>query len=246
MAYGADGSAIFPNRQGVIWYEGKGYLLAERDQEGEAFRQDEPDLRPLVEFTEDQTREVFQQLSQNLWETIGDYGGYLALGAVLAYAAGPEIYQKWVGFPLLWVYGLAHQGKTSLARWLVRVWGFNLQEGTVLGDTTQVGLAILLQQYGNLPVWLEEHQETSKILKPWLPEKIKSILTEIRAARRPSVRRSGACGPRPLSPEFRPRTTARYAPAAPTSWSARATGARIISDGSRRSRAPSSAFSGAT
>lgn len=175
VVYGADGREIFPDRQGVIWYEGKGYLWAERDQEGEAFRQKEPDLKPRVEFAEAQTRELFQQLSQNLWETIGDYGGYLALGTVLAYAAGPEIYQKWLGFPLLWIYGLAHQGKTSLGRWLMRVWGFNVQEGTVLSDTTQVGMAILLQQYGDLPVWLEEHQETSKTLKPWLPEKIKSI-----------------------------------------------------------------------
>jgi hypothetical protein len=175
VAYGADGREIFPDRQGVIWYEGKGYLLAERDQEGEEFRQHEPDLKPRVEFTPAQTRELFQELSQKLRETIGDDGGYLALGAVLAYAAGLEIYQKWIGFPLLWIYGLAHQGKTSLARWLMRIWGFNLQEGTVLSDTTQVGMAILLQQNGNLPVWFEEHQETSKTLKPWLPEKIKSI-----------------------------------------------------------------------
>jgi hypothetical protein len=87
VAYAPDGREIFPDRHGVIRHEGVGYLFTERDQEGEAFRQGEPDLKPLVPFSGDQTRELFQQVSQNLWETVGDYGGYLAFGAVLAYAA---------------------------------------------------------------------------------------------------------------------------------------------------------------
>jgi hypothetical protein len=107
-----------------------------------------------------------------LYDTIGGYGGCLALGAILAYGAGPEIYDRFTNFPGLWLHGETQQGKSSVARWLMRIWGFDVDAGLALKDSTKVGIAIALQQYGNLPVFLEEFQPNAP---DWMVEKIKNI-----------------------------------------------------------------------
>jgi hypothetical protein len=107
-----------------------------------------------------------------LYDTIGGYGGYLALGAMLAYGAGPEIYKLYNAFPGLWLHGEPSQGKSSVARWLTRLWGWRLDAGMQLPDSTKVGLSILLQQQGNLPAWLEEFQHDCP---DWILQKIKGV-----------------------------------------------------------------------
>jgi hypothetical protein len=172
VAYTSDCKEMFANQLGVIWHQGRGYRLSDKDQEGEPFIQKEPMMHPQVPFTDAQTCELFQNISQKLFDTIGGYGGYLALGSMLAYGAGPEIYKKFNAFPGLWIYGEPYQGKTSVSRWLMRIWGLMIDAGMQLPDSTKVGLSILVQQQGDLPAWLEEYQHDCL---DWLLQKIKGF-----------------------------------------------------------------------
>lgn len=172
VAYTPDCKEIFANQHGVIWHQGQGYRLSDKDQEGEPFIQKEPMMHPQVPFMDQQTCELFQNISHKLFDTIGGYGGYIALGSTLAYGAGPEIYKEFNAFPGLWIHGEPYQGKTSVARWLVRVWGWMIHAGMQLPDSTKVGLSILLQQQGNLPAWLEEYQHDCP---DWILQKIKGV-----------------------------------------------------------------------
>ena len=172
VAYTPECKEIFANRLGVTWHQGQGYRLSDKDQEGEPFVQNEPMMHPHVSFTNEQTCELFQNISQKLYDTIGGYEGYLALGSMLAYGAGPEIYKKFKAFPGLWIYGEPYQGKTSVSRWLMRIWGWSIDAGMQLPDSTKVGLSILVQQQGDLPAWLEEYQHDCP---DWLQQKIKGF-----------------------------------------------------------------------
>ena len=85
VAYTPECKEIFANRLGVIWHQGRGYRLSDKDQEGEPFVQNDPMMHPHVSFSDEQTCELFQNISRKLFDTIGGYGGYLALGSMLAY-----------------------------------------------------------------------------------------------------------------------------------------------------------------
>jgi hypothetical protein len=174
-AYTPDGKELFADENGVVWYKGKGFRPADQDLEGQKFVQSPPRLRPHIKFSEEHTRELFAEISRNLFDTIGNYGGYLALGAVLLYAAGQEFYEEYAGFPGLWLHGESQQGKSSVARWLIRLYGFSNKAGIPLPDSTKAGLGIVLQQYGDLPVWLEEYQPAILVKLPWLVEKLKEV-----------------------------------------------------------------------
>lgn len=170
VVIGPDGKHLKADRHGITWFAGKGYKLGDVDQEGQEFCQGRPRLAAAVPVTAEQARGLFVELAQKLNETLGGYEGYLALGCMLAYAAAPELYQDQTAFPGLWLHGETNQGKSSVARWLLRTWGFRTSVGMPLPDSTKVGISIALQQYGNLPVWLEEFQTDCP---KWILEKIK-------------------------------------------------------------------------
>jgi hypothetical protein len=172
VAITPEGKRIFPDKQGLYWHQGQGYRPAERDQEGQEFRQGIPRMHPEVECSEEDLRELFQTISQNYFEAVGDYGGYIIIGNLLSYGLAPEIFRRYSAFPSLWLDGASGSGKSSLARWSLRFWGFSCPEGIALPGSTQVGISCVLQQYGNLAVWLEEYQPRCE---PWVTEKLKGI-----------------------------------------------------------------------
>lgn len=186
--YAPDGKRLFPpppesppDKFGIIWHEGHGYKMAKVDQEGEELRQGFPHMRPLrvagaeAAGTETGTQprfvaDLFRDYSDRMYETIGNYQGWLGVGMVLAAAAAPEIYNKYNAFPGLWVHGQQSQGKTSVCGWLMRIWGFELNKGMSLSGTSGPGLSISMQQYSALPFWFDEFQpETPK----WMIEQLK-------------------------------------------------------------------------
>jgi hypothetical protein len=172
VAYSPEGTAIHLDRQGIVWYRGKAYRPSDRDQEREVFRQSPPLMRPQAACSEEQVRALFVDLARRLFETLGGYSGHLALGTMLSYGAAPEIYERYVGFPGLWLHGESQSGKSSIARWLLRLWGFSNLAGVAIPNMTSAGLGIALQQYGNLPLWLEEFQPSCP---EWMIERLKGV-----------------------------------------------------------------------
>lgn len=182
------GEMLFADKFGCIWVRSKSkkvkdgdeeqkelvraYKLSETDHEGQSFRHGSPKMKPAVVVKDGEIKELFQLLAEAMFSTIGGNGGFLALGTVLSFGAGPEIYGEHNGFPSLWVHGEPRQGKTTIARLLMRLWGVMVDKGIPLKDSTKVGLSITLQQYGNIPVWFEEFQPSAP---DWMVEKLKNI-----------------------------------------------------------------------
>ena len=200
VAFGPGGVEFLPDpKTGIFWIrlnkEGglaQGYTFPRdsqgrpRDREGEVFRQGVPLLHPGKPDREDMAG-WFSAIAQKSFETVGDYGGYMGLGMILAYAAAPEVFREWSCFPGLWLHGEQGQGKSSFARWLLRIWGYNKDKGLPLpadertGTLTAPAVAGALGQQGNLPLWLDEYQTTTP---GWVRAILKNIYDRAEGAKR--------------------------------------------------------------
>lgn len=169
-AKGPDGEDIYPDDKGIYWHNGFGYQIdASEDERGATgFAQKMPYLKrphglekPLASLELDQRGGIpgiFRTLAQDLYDNIGGYDGWLALGLILGYGIAPELLKMdGGGHPGLWVFGKLGEGKTTLINWLLRVWGFPSFEGIALNHVlTDNALQRVLSQYSSLPVFLDE------------------------------------------------------------------------------------------
>ena len=177
VSFTPEGEELFPDKYGIIWHARpgeitRGYKLGERDQEGQRFLQSVPRMHPRREMGLDKLRDFFGTVARNFRETLGDYSGWLALGMILACGAAEEIYHIFNAFPGLWLHGEQSQGKSSVMRWLLRIWGLETEKGLSLAGSSSAGMSIIMQQYGNLPVWLEEYQPDAP---KWMIEKLQNF-----------------------------------------------------------------------
>jgi hypothetical protein len=163
-AWPPDASMILPNIENISWHNGLGYTigttanLAYSDQPDDGFQQGAPSFIRNAK-TEPNVRELFELLSHGLMDTVGDYDGLLCIGVMLLYAAGPEVYREHGGHPGLWLFGKKGSGKTTIARWLMKIWGFKDLQGTRIDKgSTPVAMARMLTQYSCLPVWFDEYR----------------------------------------------------------------------------------------
>lgn len=173
---------LWPDDDGIIWHEGEPYHLGEMGREAE-FVQKKPRMRPGLKVEaskfdfatwenkvdgasptsksaapEEIMRCFFRELCGQSFKTLGSYEGWLALGSMFGYAAGPEIYREYNFCGGLWVHGLMESGKSLLVSWLMRIWGFEVQAGIGLLQKTSTAVGLLQQQenYSYLPLWVDE------------------------------------------------------------------------------------------
>jgi hypothetical protein len=171
-----EGKMLLPDRHGVFWHQGQGYLPSELDAEGQEFPMGLPRMHPHTQATDQEIRDLWRVVCRNYYEAVGDYGAWMLLGNLVSYGAAVEIFKRYCCFPGLWTVGLQESGKTSLIRWGVRIWGYTCHEGLVLGGSTRVGVKCALAAYGWLPVWLEEFQVQNE---DWVTEVVKSVFDHV-------------------------------------------------------------------
>lgn len=181
------GETLLPDEEGIIWRDGIGYLVSEFDREGESFRLGQPrwHLTKGLKITSSggfalesgqddpsAVSELADGLMNALFNTTNSGEAWLALGAVVAYAIGPEFYAREQFFPGLWITGLRQSGKTTIARFLMSVLGFSCEAGVALGSTTAPGVLITAQQYSHLGIWLDDY-------RPEVPQAVREVLRQL-------------------------------------------------------------------
>lgn len=118
------------------------------------------ELAPLLRTA--LTRAMLKSLMEDMFHTIGDYDGWVAVALQIAYAVGPEL-RRMDGHPGNWLTGRMSSGKTTIGRWLMRPWGFKELGGIKLGEksSTAVGINRGLTQYSSLPFLFDEYRRHS-------------------------------------------------------------------------------------
>jgi hypothetical protein len=189
IGVGKNGSiTVVPDELGIYWHGGLGYMLSEKGKENQAFRQGTPMMHPNVLLSasgldiarfrhwpkilpaapanEDEwIRAFFRELCERLKVSLGSSDAYLAVSIILAFAAAPEVFAKYGSFPGLWIHGQTSSGKTTLASWLMELFGFhNRESGLGLkSNVTPAGFQIAMEQYSNLPLWGDEYEHDGVI-----------------------------------------------------------------------------------
>lgn len=186
MAVSAEGVPMVPNEEGFYQLGRKRWMLAERDREGIDFQLPPPLMRPVLEMDEagqarrnrrrevvvrpqaaEEAYELLRSMDFALQKVVGGPDARMALGSVLAYAAGPEIFAEHRSFGGLWFHGPKGSGKNTVGSWLVAIHGWgpngvNLQSGTVAA--LENGLAQLRFE----PLLMDEFQTVLKDGVIWL------------------------------------------------------------------------------
>ena len=105
---------------------------------------------------------LFIELKARLHDAIGSHDAYVVLGSFLAFFGRPEFFKEEKCFPGLICHGETGHGKSTTMQWMMEVFGFHqMSEGiAVSGDSSPVGLQILLEQYSCLPGWLSDFSNT--------------------------------------------------------------------------------------
>ena len=169
------GKLVLQDKEGIYWVGGAGYYLSPKGRET-PFCQGLPMMRPdydlarrangtwevvkteVRDLKSELTAQFFSELCLRFYDAVASYEGYLAMGAMFAYSAAPEIYDQYGLFPGLWVHGQMSSGKTKVVEWLMRIRGFNRSQGVSLQEGTPVGLLCDNENYSNEPVWVDEYQ----------------------------------------------------------------------------------------
>jgi len=165
-AFGPNGDRIEADKNNIFWNAGIGYQIdSSIEDRGTTFEQGAPlMLSPHGAVAKDakvDVGELLQDLCHDMLLTIGGYDAWFMLGLVFAYAASPELFTKFGGHPSIWLAGITSEGKTTIARWIMRVWGFKHLTGIRINKgTTHVAMNRNLAQYSCLPVWFDEYRKT--------------------------------------------------------------------------------------
>lgn len=175
-AFTPDGKMILPDKDMVFWYNGIGYQTDfDKQRIGDGFSQGAP---TLGELDVGAAIDSFILFAEHLKAAVGDYGGWLAVGAILAYAVHPEIFRTYMGVPGLWFTGRRGGGKSTIAEWLIQIWGFNAKLNISLGpDTTYTSIGRELSKYGCLSLPFDEFDATQT--DPRVQEMLKNAFTRL-------------------------------------------------------------------
>lgn len=158
-AFTPDDKELLPDKDMVFWYNGIGYQTDfDKRRIGDGFKQGAP---TLGQYDEAAAIESFLLLKKHIFYAIGDFSGWLAIGAVVAYAVHPEIFRTYMGVPGIWFTGRGGGGKSTIAEWLIQIFGFNPKINTSLkSGTTHTSIGRELSKYGCLPLPLDEFDAT--------------------------------------------------------------------------------------
>lgn len=155
-----------PNKLGYYQLKSGDWKVSELDKEGRPYLQEAPTWEPDRTAGQKEVARILRSFLECAHLAVGGMHAHLAIGMCLCYAAAPEVFHKHHAFPGLWIHGEAQQGKTTLARWLMRMAGFRFDGrhgGVSLESSSGAGGAIVMQQFSNLPVWFEEAQGDTRL-----------------------------------------------------------------------------------
>lgn len=163
-AFSPDGRLLATDPSSIVWHEGDGYqieLPTEEKEKGEGFQQKAPMMMAPQDAPLDSTLTpdtMLNRMCTDFFQVVGDYDAWLFIGTLALAFVSPELLRTYKGHPGAWIYGARGGGKTTLARWGMRMQGFGHLDGIPIDDATSVvGMNRALAQYSGLQVWFDEY-----------------------------------------------------------------------------------------
>lgn len=105
-------------------------------------------------------KEIARRLYKNFGGERGGHHALLAFAWGLSCAHSHEFYEEFGSFPLLYLIGPKESGKSTIARWICRMYGITIP-GLNVDAASNVGVGRLVAYYSSLPAFLDEAREHS-------------------------------------------------------------------------------------
>lgn len=154
------GNIVHPDANKIFWNGVKGYTV------GSVAQEDEEDQNtskwtsriPRPDFSAG-AKVSLQEVASRLYENFGGAdGGHNAVAAFcwgLSCAFSHDFFEEYGCFPILYLRGLKETGKSTLARWILRMFGI-MNPGFNTPGGSLPGIQRLMAYYSSLPVFLDE------------------------------------------------------------------------------------------
>ena len=157
-----NGKVYYPDEEGIIWIEEKGYQPLSLNVDAGA----NSGCLPLIrnDISNEMVSETRNAVVKLIKENIGGYEAYLALGFVAACVYSKEIFSRYK-FPILFISGKKEVGKNTLARIIVNHFGLEEETAKNISDITNAALTRWLAYYSCIPMWFDEYRNTGAASK---------------------------------------------------------------------------------
>jgi len=114
---------------------------------------------PTLKFEGFDIKEYYNKMS----DTMGESRAALAIGWSTSVFYMQEVFEMFGCFPFLFVAGKRESGKSTVAEWIMGLFGLE-GAGMMAGrDTTTVAVQRLLSYYSCLPLWLDEYRNNDDV-----------------------------------------------------------------------------------
>ncbi len=163
----ADGGRfIFPDRNGIIWYQGRGYKNSDTMENFTSlppYLFQENEKNPAEAFKaldwekeREEVEAIWTDLLTDFHESMDEFSGYALVAGTIQYLAHAEVFSEIGGKPGLMIQGEKGSGKTKTQGFAMRIVGFPEDYGLISLGSTRVGVERTLTQFYNLPVHIDE------------------------------------------------------------------------------------------
>ncbi|QGH73043.1 MAG: protein of unknown function DUF927 [Siphoviridae sp. ctCJE6] len=152
----ADGEEIRPDSSNIFWIKDKGYKpvpVSITTGKGE--------ISEGIPYLNVMPFDVYD-LRLRFEETVGKYEAAMILGWMAAFAFMEDVFQAYGCFPFLFVTGRRGSGKSTVAEWILSLFGIE-GGGKMASDTTAVAMQRYLSYYSSLPLFVDEYRNTKNI-----------------------------------------------------------------------------------
>lgn len=149
-----DEKVIYPDNTGTFWDGEEGI-------KPRSLSISKTDSNEGLPFISTNTIIDINDIAERLAISIPRQDARIALSWCASVLYMDEVFEKFNCFPFLFITGKRRSGKTTIAEWLMYLFGFE-SAGRTWADTTPVGMSRLLSYYSNLPVWLDEYRNSAR------------------------------------------------------------------------------------
>lgn len=104
----------------------------------------------------------FSALRGKLGESIGEFEASICMGWAFSALFMEEVFKNYGCFPFLFITGRRRSGKSTVAEWIMNLFGLE-NSGKQAGDTTSVAMQRYLSYYSSLPFFVDEYRNDLKV-----------------------------------------------------------------------------------
>lgn len=144
---------------GVVWIDGVGYKPSSIIEGASV--DDSIDIGMPYIHTEGISN---IELYENLSDKIGRTEAALSLGWASACVYMRDIFKISRGFPFLFVFGERGSGKSTIAEWIMHIFGIE-SNGKMAADSSAVSIQRYLTYYSSLPLYIDEYRNDERVTK---------------------------------------------------------------------------------